>query len=161
MIDRAKLNDVLTHYKFDFVSFIWNDKDYKRWNDEKFKWEAVKCFQEHWNVNAEDFAEMLKNALSRTAGLLASINNFPRKMIEGFSKSNPEEVRSMFIDLFDESKDVYERINAFKQQSAVMLKEYGNGAKNSFRLSAVPVFRILCSSLMNASLKDCLALVIT
>ncbi len=41
-VRRVKLNDVLTLYKRDFVSFIWNNKDYKRWNDEKFKWEAVK-----------------------------------------------------------------------------------------------------------------------
>lgn len=133
MIDQAKLQDVLRCYKRDFVSFIWNDKDYKRWNDEKFKWEAVKCFQEHWNVNAEDFAEMLKNALSRTSKLLVSVNNFPRGMIEGFAKSAPEEVRAMFIDLYDEGKDVYERINAFKLQSAVMLKKYGGDAKQHYQ----------------------------
>ena len=64
MFDREKLNDVLKHYKRDFVSFIWNEKDYKRWNEEKFKWEAVKCFQDHWNVNADDFPQMLKLSLS-------------------------------------------------------------------------------------------------
>lgn len=47
MIDQAKLQDVLKHYKQDFVSFKWNDKDYKRWNEEKYKWEAVAWFQEH------------------------------------------------------------------------------------------------------------------
>ena len=31
MIDRAKLNDVLTHYKRDFVSFMWNGKEYTWW----------------------------------------------------------------------------------------------------------------------------------
>lgn len=81
MFDRAKLNDVLMLYKRDFVSFIWNDKDYKRWNDEKFKWEAVKCFQDHWKVDATDFPQMLKQSLARTGSLLLSANNFPGRMI--------------------------------------------------------------------------------
>ena len=133
MIDRAKLNDVLALYKRDFVSFMWNGKEYTWWKNEQYKWKAVKWFQEHWDVNAENFAEMLKAALSKTSNLLVSVNNFPRGMIEGFAKSSPEEVRSMFIDLYDEGKDVYERINAFKQQSAVMLKKYGGDAKQHYQ----------------------------
>ncbi|HAG13090.1 MAG TPA: restriction endonuclease [Ruminococcus sp.] len=133
MIDRAKLNDVLRCYKRDFVSFMWNGKEYTWWKNEQYKWKAVKHFQEHWDVNAENFAEMLKAALSKTSNLLVSVNNFPRGMIEGFAKSSPEEVRSMFIDLYDEGKDVYERINAFKQQSAVMLKKYGGDAKQHYQ----------------------------
>ena len=133
MIDRAKLNDILTHYKHDFVSFMWNGKEYTWWKNEQYKWKAVKWFKDHWNVKAEDFPEMLKLALSKTSNLLVSVNNFPRGMIEGFAKSSPEEVRSMFIDLYDEGKDVYERINAFKQQSAVMLKKYGGDAKQHYQ----------------------------
>ena len=72
MIDRAKLNDVLTHYKHDFVSFMWNGKEYTWWKNEQYKWKAVKHFQEYWDVNAENFAEMLKAALSETSNLLAS-----------------------------------------------------------------------------------------
>ena len=133
MFNQAKLNDVLVHYKQDFISFIWNEKEYNRWLEEQYKWKAVKWFQEHWNVNAENFTEMLKLALSKTFNLLVSVNNFPRGMLEAFSKSAPEEVRSMFIDLYDESKDVYERISAFKQQSAVLLEKYGEGAKQHYQ----------------------------
>ena len=132
MFDRAKLNDVLTHYKRDFVSFMWNGKEYTWWKNEQYKWKAVKWFNEHWNVNAEDFAEMLKQSLKMTDNLLASAGSFPRSMIEGFAQSTPEEVRAMFIDLYDEDHDVYERISSFKQKSDKMLKLYGNGAKNHF-----------------------------
>lgn len=41
-------------------------------------------------------------------------------MIVGFAKAAPEEVRAMFIALFDESKDVFERMDAFKTQSSVL-----------------------------------------
>ena len=125
MIDRFRLKDVLAQYKQNFVS--------KQWGEEKYKWEAVKWFQDNWNVNAPDFAEMLNRSLDKTYNLLASANNFPKGMIVGFAKSAPEEVRAMFLSLYDESKDVYERMNAFKMQSTVLLEKYGNGAAQHYQ----------------------------
>ena len=84
-------------------------------------------------MNAPDFAEMLNRSLDKTYNLLASANNFPKGMIVGFAKSAPEEVRAMFLSLYDESKDVYERINAFKMQSTVLLEKYGNGAAQHYQ----------------------------
>lgn len=125
MFDMMKLNDVLAEYKQNFVS--------KQWGNEKYKWEAVKWFQDNWDVNAADFAEMLNRSLDKTFNLLASNNNFPKGMIVGFAKSAPEEVRAMFIALFDESKDVFERMDAFKMQSTVLLEKYGNGAAQHYQ----------------------------
>lgn len=99
MFDQSKLADVLVAYKQNFVS--------KQWGEEKYKWEAVRWFQDNWDVNATDFAEMLSRSLDKTFNLLASNNNFPKGMIVGFAKAAPEEVRAMFIALFDESKDAF------------------------------------------------------
>ena len=71
-------------------------------------------------MNAQNFPEMLNRSLDKTFNLLASNNNFPKGMIVGFAKAAPEEVRAMFIALFDESKDVYERMNTFKLQSSIV-----------------------------------------
>ncbi len=125
MFDRSKLADVLVAYKQNFVS--------TQWGNEKYKWEAVKCFQDNWDVNSADFADMLTRSLAKTYNLLASMNNFPARMITGFAKTAPEEVRSMFIALFDENKDVYERIDAFKMQSSILLEKYGNGAGQHYQ----------------------------
>lgn len=125
MFDMMKLKDVLVAYKQNFVS--------KQWGDEKYKWEAVKWFQDNWDVNASDFAEMLTRSLDKTFNLLASNNNFPKGMIVGFAKAAPEEVRAMFIALFDESKDVFERMDTFKTQSSVLLEKYGNGAAQHYQ----------------------------
>lgn len=84
-------------------------------------------------MKATDFADMLQKSLSKTYNLLASMNNFPARMIIGFAKTAPEEVHAMFIDLFDESKDIYERIDAFKTQSSVLLEKYGNGAGQHYQ----------------------------
>ena len=126
MFDQFRLKEALVRYKQDFVSM--------EWKNEKYKWEAVKWFQDHWDVNATDFPAMLNTALDKTFNLLASANNFPKGMIVGFAKSAPEEVRAMFIDLFDESKDVYERIDAFKLGSSKLLERYGNGAAQHYQL---------------------------
>ena len=125
MFEQFRLTEVLVQYKQNFVS--------KLWGEEKYKWEAVKWFQDNWDVNAPDFAEMLNRSLDKTYNLLASANNFPKGMIVGFAKSAPEEVRTMFLSLYDESKDVYERINAFKMQSTVLLEKYGNGAAQHYQ----------------------------
>lgn len=125
MFDLFRLKDALVNYREVFFS--------KRWPEEKFKWEAAKCFQDNWDVNAPNFAEMLAQALSKTNGLLASINNFPAKMILSFAKVAPEEVRSMFIALFNENEDVVTRILDFKNQSSILLEKYGNGAGQHYQ----------------------------
>lgn len=125
MFDKFRLKDVLAQYKQSFVS--------TQWGNEKYKWEAVKWFQDNWDVNASDFPEMLSRSLDKTFNLLASNNNFPKGMIVGFAKAAPEEVRAMFIALFDESQDVFERMNEFKMQSSILLEKYGNGAAQHYQ----------------------------
>ena len=125
MFDRSQLGEVLTKYKQNFVS-TW-------WGNEKYKWEAIKWFQDNWDIDATDFAEMINRSLGKTYNLLTSANNFPKGMIVGFAKAAPEEVRAMFINLFDENQDVYERISDFKRQSSVLLEKYGNGATQHYQ----------------------------
>jgi len=125
MFEKYHLQDALVKYKQNFVS--------TQWGNEKYKWEAVKFFQDNWDVNAVNFASMLTLSLSKTYNLLASMNNFPARMIEKFAETAPEEVRAMFIALFDESKDVVTRITDFKDQSSILLEKYGNGAGQHYQ----------------------------
>lgn len=125
MINRACLKSVLAEYKRDFVA--------RQWAEEKYKWEAVRHFQNNWDVNASDFAAMLERSLAKTSNLLASLNNYPARMIVQFARIAPEEVRALFIALFDESDDYYSRIEAFKQGSATLLEKYGNGAGQHYQ----------------------------
>ena len=84
MINQERLKDVLIEYKQDYVT--------RQWKDEKYKWEAVKWFQDHWDVNASEFADMLDLSLDKTYNLLASRNSFPRIMIVEFARVAPEQV---------------------------------------------------------------------
>ena len=114
MIDLERFAEILALYKVDFASTTWQN--------EKYKWEAIKHFQDNWDINAADFAEMLARSLAETKNLLTSVNNFPKGMITELATAAPEDVRAMFIALFDESQDYWERISAFKHQSGTLLE---------------------------------------
>ena len=101
MFNKIRLKQVLEEYKKVFVQ--------QQWPDEKYKWEAIQCFQENWNINSGNFAQMIKKSLDPAGNLLASANNFPAKMIIGFAETASEEVRSMYMELYDESKDLHSR----------------------------------------------------
>lgn len=124
MIDHDKIMPIIEGYKKYFP---------EHWKDEKYKWEAIKHFQDNWDIEAPDFAKMLDNSLAKTENLLASINNFPRGMIVQFAQAAPEEVRGMFTDLFDESREVFERIDEFKTRSAALLEKYRSDAAQHYQ----------------------------
>ena len=115
MFNEHKLDSIITEYKKQFIQ--------SQWLKEKFKWEAVKCFQDNWDISTDNFSEMLINSLAKTENLLSSKNNFPKDTIINLSKLYPNEVRKMFIELFDENKNIYKRISTFKENSEALFKK--------------------------------------
>ena len=89
MFNKIRLKEILAEYKKVFVQ--------QQWPNEKYKWEAVQCFQENWDINSADFAQMLKKSLAKTDNLLRSANNFPAKMIISFAEAAQEEVLSIYM----------------------------------------------------------------
>lgn len=119
MIDYNKIAPIIDGYKKYFP---------EHWTDEKYKWEVVKHFQNNWDINAENFGEMFKKATEKTSNLLVSGRNFPKKMILEFAKVDDSTVHKMFINLFDESIDLAERVEAFiKSSEEIREKYYDNG----------------------------------
>ena len=115
MFNEDKFDSIIAEYKKQFIQ--------SQWPKEKFKWEAVKCFQDNWDISADNFTEMLINSLAKTGNLLSSKNNFPKDIIINLSKLYPNEVRKMFIELFDENKNIYEGISTFKENSEALFKK--------------------------------------
>ena len=127
MFDKELLSQAIVEYKKQFE---------KWWPDERFKWEAVKYFQENWDIDAEDFHEMIAQTLNKPniyAGLLASANNFPAAYLLVTSEKDPEAVRKMFIDLYDESADIWERIENFKSTAEMLRKKHFPNDNNHFQ----------------------------
>lgn len=119
MINIERFNEILVEFKKDFPG--------EHWKGEKYKWVAVKWFQENWDINAPDFGAMFYKATEKAGNLLTSQQNFPRGMIRDFAKVDDEAVRAMFINLFDESIDVKERITKFRDGAEAFRKKHGEG----------------------------------
>ncbi len=130
MINTEKLTKVLASYRKDFHSKK-PDETETHWESEQYKWIAVKYFQDHWDIDADDFASMFKEATSKCINLLDSMNYFPRGMILEFAKVDKEAVRSMFKKLFDESSSVVDRVNQFIVEAEQMRSTYGATAWKS------------------------------
>ena len=118
MIDLEKLKPILEGYKGYFPL---------HWDDEKYKWEAIKHFQNHWDIDAKNFGEMFKLATDKTFNLLASGYAYPRGMITNFAKADDEATRTMFRNLFDESQDLAARVDAFQTAAEEMRSKYDDG----------------------------------
>lgn len=125
MLNQELLQDALKQYRESY--FL------KHWNDEKYKWEAVQWFQDHWDIEAVDFPKMLSESLSKTYNLLDSQHHFPRKMIISFAEKRQEEVRDLFRQLFNENNELFDRITTFQECAKEMLRLYGDGAKNHYQ----------------------------
>ena len=123
-IDQERLLKLVEEYKADFKENI---------PLELYKWEAVKHFQDNWDLDAEDFPAMLSRSLSKTENLLASMNNYPRRMIKQFAQRFPQDVKSLFVALYDETVNLKERIDAFIAGiEQIHMKWDGKEAKNHY-----------------------------
>lgn len=106
---------VISQYKESFAAWF---------PEEAYKWRAVQCFQEHWNPESSDFAEMLKESLAQAGNLLDTNYSFPCKMITFFAGKEPDMVRSMFQQLLAPRADIVEQIQNFKQSADTLLAKY-------------------------------------
>lgn len=119
----------LEYYIDQFRQFLKQDKDFS----EIYKWESLLCFQEKWDIDAPDFAAMFDSSLqnSRSRRLWKRESWTPKEMILKFCEIQPDFVRSMFKNLFDEEKAVESRISKFKFCCDELLSEYKDHHKRS------------------------------
>ena len=123
----------MNYKKLDRVvdSYINNLESYLP--DEEYKWEAIKCFQENWDINSEDILSMLNRAFNKAANLLTGYNYFPIGMIKAFAEREPDTVKNMFRELFDENVNLKTRLDNFFNISDELLKKYWDNSKHHFQ----------------------------
>ena len=123
---------LLAKYKIDLPKF---------WEDEMYKWEAVKHFQDNWNIDAADFGEMFVEATRKHCNLLGSGMYYPQAMIQEFAALDVERTRSMFRNLYDESLDLKMRIQSFKDEAESMRQLRSSEWNNHYQdLHAISVY---------------------
>lgn len=133
-MDSEKVRNLIKVYKreFDVIS-----------KSEIYKWRAVKCFQDNWNINSSEFSIMLENSFALTKSLLDAGNYFPRRMLFKNAKREPETVRQLFVNLYNEEENITDRIEAFKNGINCLTKKYFPGKKSYQDERAVIVYLCL------------------
>ena len=91
-------------------------------SEEVYKWEALMQFQNHWDIDANDFHAMLCESLSKTGNLLTSGMYYARGMIEIFADNNPDAVRAAFKMLLDSNIPLDQRMEQFFAEMDEQLK---------------------------------------
>lgn len=127
MINRDKLKPVIEKYKTYFPTHWRNSID----GGVSSKWEAVKCFREHWDIDATDFADMLSQALAKTGSLLNAAHFFAGGMLIAMARAEGETVRQMFRDLYDDTQDMAQRITDFEAAAEKIRAAHDDGTWNS------------------------------
>lgn len=91
---------------------------------EKYKWDFLKSFQLHFNIESKDFYENLSNALELSDNLLIAGSAYmPKTVILKIAKRNPEVVRQLFKDLSNPDEDLVERMNTFLNKTKILAIE--------------------------------------
>ncbi len=89
-------------------------------------WESQRLFQENWDMDAEDWPAMYDGALqnSRTKRLWKREAYEPKRMMLELARMQPDFVRHMFFDLFNEEKSLEGRVGRFVYYCDMLLQEY-------------------------------------
>lgn len=119
----------LEYYIGQFKRFLERDKNFA----EIYRWESLFCFRENWDIDAQDFAAMYDRSLqsTRSRRLWKRESWTPKEIMLKFCAMQPEFVRSMFKNLFDEEKPVESRISKFRFCCDDLLEEYRERNKRS------------------------------
>lgn len=96
-MNRTNLQSIFKKY-IDNFEILNNEK-----NDETYKWEIAQEFQ-NFNVDAEDFAEMLAHMWKVSENLIDSSQQLPFYALVDYARKEPETVREMFRNLFAEER---------------------------------------------------------
>lgn len=111
---------------------------------EIYKWKAVKHFKDNWDIDAGNFPLMLNKSIKKTVNLLKSGQYFPLRMINNYAEREPETVRKLFRNLYDEKTDIEKRIKDFQDGTEALNKRFYPDKKHTYQdLRAVAVYLTL------------------
>ncbi len=99
---------------------------------EIYKWTIIRHFQKNWNIDESDFYKMLIKALDGTENLLTSGNYYAKSMLLQNTEYEPETVKKIFIDLFNEDESLYDRVEKFIINFNKLNQKYFKG-ENSYQ----------------------------
>lgn len=136
-ISEQSMSDINGQDLFDL--YLKNLRDYRK--NEVYKWNALVCFQQNWDLDAPDLADMIKRSCAKTENLLVGQRWYPLGMLREFAEDDPESVRAALRNLIDGDADLKSRLIDFSSTMDTLLARHnevallaGRGqAKNHFQ----------------------------
>ncbi len=109
---KETLDELISDYK----TYIAKSK----MQDEVYKWELVNKYKGRPDTEAKDFTAEIKSIKFQNLIYAMSI-----AVINHLAKDKPEELRALFIELFNESQPLKDRIVNFNEDSLVLYRSLG------------------------------------
>ena len=133
MFNNELFQEALDYFKKDFDD---------NWKKNKEKLQAIKNFQDKWDINADDFASMLYSALIKARSIIEPYSGFSFSALIKMTKDYSEDIRNCFKDLYDESKEDYAtRIDTFINNISTIWDRYGDTEHNHYQnYNAISVY---------------------
>ena len=135
-MDRKKLDEYLGQYKNRFTSYGFKES--------KYKWQAVKNFQDHWDTYAFDLERMIRASLdgneklfgtaAKSESLTVSDTKTSEFTLPELAHIAADDVRAMFDNLYDENRDVFRRIKDFSNYVNIITEK--NGVHRKMRIGS-------------------------
>jgi len=140
LLNRIRESTDKPFYELSYKSYLWTEKQkrkdsyretfeplierYKRYLEEfglekeQYKWEAIYHFQQTFDIEADDFSDNFISSVSKASNLVYQNSiGFIRKAAKYF----PENVRRMFVTLYNEEVPLEDRFKQFSQASDELL----------------------------------------
>ncbi len=113
----------------DYKAFLMKDRNLA----EVYKWEALLHFQQHWDIEAIDFAKMYDASFQSTTTQRLWKREIwrPKELMLLLIGQDPEFARKSFRNLFDDTQNIDTRVSMFKFACDEMLSEYKRQHKTS------------------------------
>jgi AAA domain (dynein-related subfamily)/EVE domain len=123
-----------------YKSFIKSSK-----YEELYKWEALKNFQENWDLESDDLPTMIdKSFQASNNNLWVGAQYYPKTMLLEFAKEYPSELRDMFRELFNEDIAVIDRIHSFREKAKIITSQINPELKRHYQdFRAVTLYLML------------------
>jgi hypothetical protein len=129
-----KVREIIRRYKAHFAYIH---------QEEIYKWQAVKCFQQHWDSNAGNFVEMLDASFEKAKNLMDSGNYFPKRMLLKNAAKEPGKIQNLFRDLYNEDDNIISRIETFREQFNTINEKNFPGSSSYQDMRAIVVYLCL------------------
>ena len=108
-----------------FDLYLTNMREFRR--HELYKWDALVCFQQNWDLDAPDLPDMLRRSCAKTGNLLKGKQWFPREMLIELAKDDPEGVRAALCNLLDGNDgDLINRLANFSADMDMRLQRHND-----------------------------------